>query len=217
MLSRAFVAPALVTFGLAAGGCSPAGQSASPSTTPASVASAAVAPPASDTPPPASDAASAVAEDGPGWLGVEVGIAPPGQAGVLVESVMHGSPAESAGLRAGDRILRIGHEDVANGRDVVRIVSSHRGGDRLGLSLTRDGEERLMPVVLAARPDPDEMLKLELGGDVAPAWRPLATGRGSVPQALAGPRGRGVVMGVWASWGLPCRMARPPVHARARR
>jgi thiol-disulfide isomerase/thioredoxin len=213
MLSRACVAPAFVTFVLAACGCSPAGQSASPSSTPASIASTAAAPTARSTPPAAPDAASAPAEDGPGWLGVEVGTAPPGQAGVLVESVMHGSPADAAGLRAGDRILRVGAEDVATGRDVVRIVSSHRGGDRLGLSLLRDGEQRLMPVVLAARPDPDEMLKLELGGDVAPAWRPLATVRGSVPATLGELKGRVVVMEFWASWCMPCRMTAPRLSA----
>ncbi len=195
------------------GGCSGSGGAAPQTITPAAVASAERPAGSASATASASAQPESTTEDGPAWLGVELASAEPGQGGVLVRSVMTHSPAERAGVLAGDRILRVGTVEVSRPQDVVRVVSSQRGGERLGLALVRDGAERLIPVVLMARPDPDEMLKLELGDGPAPAWRPLATVRGSVPATLGELKGRVVVMEFWASWCMPCRMSAPELSA----
>lgn len=66
---------------------------------------------------------------------------------IVVIDVLHGGPADRAGLRAGDRITRIGETDVATldadaGRDALRGPA----GSQVRLSVTRDGK----PLALVA-------------------------------------------------------------------
>ena len=61
----------------------------------------------------ASDAAAQPVEVRP-WLGVAMDADEPGQ-GVRIGHVVRGSPAEKAGLREGDRILRVAADRVLRG------------------------------------------------------------------------------------------------------
>jgi serine protease Do len=73
--------------------------------------------------------------------------------GVLVRSVLKDTPAEKAGIKAGDVIVKVDEEKVTTPREVSRAVrtakakkifpiSVFRKGKEMTLSVTIDGEER---------------------------------------------------------------------------
>jgi putative serine protease PepD len=86
-----------------------------------------------------------------GYLGVQLR-EPAGEDGVPVAEVVDDGPADKAGLRAGDRILRIGGNEVDSVADVRRAVGTRTPGDRLELEVRRNGDTRSLTVELGERP-----------------------------------------------------------------
>jgi S1-C subfamily serine protease len=72
--------------------------------------------------------------------------------GVLVTEVAPGSPAESAGLRAGDVISAIGGTALDSTQTVGGLISGHSVGDRLSLTVLRDGQTLTLSATLVQRP-----------------------------------------------------------------
>jgi S1-C subfamily serine protease len=61
--------------------------------------------------------------------------------GAYVGKVRPGSPAEKAGLRKGDVITELGGRPVRAAADVHAALGRHHPGDRLSLTLDRNGRE----------------------------------------------------------------------------
>src|SRR5437667_5465956 len=61
--------------------------------------------------------------------------------GVLVRSVIRGSAAEKAGLKAGDVITKIGDRKVTNPRDISNALRSTPGGKAFPVTVMRDRKE----------------------------------------------------------------------------
>ena len=71
--------------------------------------------------------------------------------GVRITGVRAGSPAERAGLKAGDVITAIGSTQVANLFDMTEALRSHQAGDTVVIVTKRDGAERRMTAILGKR------------------------------------------------------------------
>ena len=61
--------------------------------------------------------------------------------GALVAQVETGSPAERAGLRAGDVVLGVNGERVVGSGDLPALLAQHGSGDEVRLQVWRDGKE----------------------------------------------------------------------------
>lgn len=72
--------------------------------------------------------------------------------GLRVERVYPGSPADRSGLRTDDALVAIGREPVHSLGDVFRILSHHRVGDPLALTIVRRGATQTVTVELSALP-----------------------------------------------------------------
>ncbi|MGH2952063.1 MAG: S1C family serine protease, partial [Solirubrobacterales bacterium] len=87
--------------------------------------------------------------------------------GAIVQAVVSGSPADEAGIEAGDAevtvdgqplraggdvIVAAAGEPVETMSDVIAAVDSKRPGDEVELTVLRDGEERTVTVELGDRP-----------------------------------------------------------------
>jgi hypothetical protein len=71
--------------------------------------------------------------------------------GVRITGVRAGSPAETAGLQAGDVITAIGDKHIANLYDMTDALRSHQPGDTVVIVSRRDGAERRATAVLGKR------------------------------------------------------------------
>ncbi|MGK5498381.1 S1C family serine protease, partial [Streptomyces sp. URMC 125] len=76
--------------------------------------------------------------------GARVGAGPGGEG----TPVVPGGPADRAGVRAGDVITAVDGTRVHSGEELIVKIRSHRPGDRLELTVERDGRERSVTVVL---------------------------------------------------------------------
>jgi putative serine protease PepD len=71
--------------------------------------------------------------------------------GARVESISSGSPASRSGLEVGDLIIKVDGKPVTSSIDVVVAVRTHQPGEKVELTVRRDGKELTISVGLAAK------------------------------------------------------------------
>jgi hypothetical protein len=108
-----------------------------------------------------------------GYLGVAVGEAPAPEgveldAPVLVLArVQSGSAAARAGLQTGDTLLKLEGQRLVHPEQLRRLVAAYPAGQKVDLTVWRDGEARNLTATLDARP-----AALERQPPIDRAWRP---------------------------------------------
>ncbi|MGB4594071.1 MAG: trypsin-like peptidase domain-containing protein, partial [Coriobacteriia bacterium] len=70
--------------------------------------------------------------------------------GVLVQNVVSGSPAEAAGIKQGDIIVRIDGEDIASVEDMFAAIRSQKVGDTVDVEIVRADQHSTLRATLAS-------------------------------------------------------------------
>jgi len=95
------------------------------------------------------------------WLGVSVITVTPTiqqyynlsvNAGALITSVTSGSPADEAGLRAGDVIVKINSEDISTAAELTSAINSHQIGDQIEIVYYRGSVRKAANATLEESP-----------------------------------------------------------------
>ncbi len=73
--------------------------------------------------------------------------------GVQLNGVREGSPADKAGLKAGDIIVKFGDLTVKSVQDYTVALSGHKPGDKVQIVVQRGKETLTLTAILAARPE----------------------------------------------------------------
>ncbi|HOS96205.1 MAG TPA: DegQ family serine endoprotease [Deltaproteobacteria bacterium] len=79
----------------------------------------------------------------------------PGTRGVLVSDVMPDTPAQRAGLKQGDVIVRLNRENTDTVGTFRSRIALMEPGSRADLAVIRDGRERSIPVTVGKMPAPE--------------------------------------------------------------
>jgi len=119
-----------------------------------------------------------------GWIGVTIqevtpelaksfGLKEP--AGALVADVMKGDPADAAGIKVGDVIVKFGDRQIHNSNELPRVVSNIPVGQRVNVTVIRNGKQMVIPVTVGKYPEgkPTPLGESETGTDLGMTVREL--------------------------------------------
>lgn len=107
-----------------------------------------------------------IAKDGSvtrGWVGIEAQDITPELAesfklenseGALIAGVLRDSPADVAGLKAGDILLAINNKQVVDSAGMLNIIAVLTPNQKSVLKIVRDGKEMNVKVLIGKRPKP---------------------------------------------------------------
>jgi len=74
------------------------------------------------------------------------------QNGIVVMKVVPGSPAERAGVKDLDVIVKVGNQPIEQEGTLGRVLSTHKPGDVISLEIQRGGKTEQIRVTLGERP-----------------------------------------------------------------
>jgi putative serine protease PepD len=86
------------------------------------------------------------------YLGLET-IPPRTGSGAAIAEATPNGPADRAGLQAGDVVKKVGDKSVSSPADVAQAISGNKPGDKVDVTVERNGSQHTVSVTLGQRPE----------------------------------------------------------------
>ena len=92
-----------------------------------------------------------------GWLGISLvppqqdDVLQPRQAGVIVADVLKNGPAATAGIKIGDRIVKVNNEDITSTSHLINYVALQAPNTDIQIAVIRDGKQIELTVKVGER------------------------------------------------------------------
>lgn len=88
--------------------------------------------------------------------------------GELIGRIEPGQPAEKAGLRQGDIVIKVGDKEVTPDTTLSYLVANVQPGTRLPLTILRDGKQMTVTATVGTRPSEEELAGFNPDDDNSP-------------------------------------------------
>ncbi|MDH4742835.1 DegQ family serine endoprotease [Sphingomonas sp. CBMAI 2297] len=93
------------------------------------------------------------------------GLGVPKGRGTVVARVEPGQPAEKAGLKQGDVIVKVDGKDVTPDQTLSYLVANVKPGTRVPLELYRDGKRQTLSITVGTRPPEEQLAQFDPNDD----------------------------------------------------
>jgi putative serine protease PepD len=81
-----------------------------------------------------------------------LGVSLPDDGAATFEDVVESAPADRAGLQAGDEVTEVDGKSITTGDELRDAIDAKKPGDKITLTIERNGDERTVQVTLGQRP-----------------------------------------------------------------
>ncbi len=81
------------------------------------------------------------------------------KSGVLISSVIPGTPAQKAGLKNGDIITSVNGQPITDGNDLVNVITAKKPGTSVSIGYIDNGQHKTAQVGIISRTELEKLLK----------------------------------------------------------